>query len=88
MLFYSPTGELLGRVEAYSNALGVKSIAWSPDGSLLSVGSYDQCARLVSAVTWKTVTVLKHVHPRTQVRFDICLRNLGGPPRTERFCSQ
>ena len=60
-------GELLGRLEAYSHALGVKSLSWSPNGTLLAVGSYDQCARLVSPVTWKPVVVLKHVHPKTQV---------------------
>lgn len=54
-------------MEAYSHALGVKSLSWSPNGTLLAVGSYDQCARLVSPVTWKPVVVLKHVHPKTQV---------------------
>lgn len=77
MLFYSPAGELLGRLEAYSNALGVKHSLWSPDGKLLSIGSYDQCARLVSPVTWKPVAVLKHIHPRTRVRMDDCLRVSG-----------
>ena len=67
MLFYSLAGKLVGRLEAYSAALGVKSLAWSPDGTLLSVGSYDQCARLLSPVTWKAVAVLRHVHPKTQV---------------------
>lgn len=66
VLFYSLVGKLVGRLEAYSHALGVKSLAWSPDGTLLSVGSYDQCARLVSPVTWKAVAVLRHVHPKTQ----------------------
>lgn len=66
-MFYSLAGKLVGRLEAYSHALGVKSLAWSPDGTLLSVGSYDQCARLVSPVTWKAVAVLRHVHPKTQV---------------------
>lgn len=68
VLFYSLAGKLVGRLEAYAHALGVKSLAWSPDGTLLSVGSYDQCARLVSPVTWKAVAVLRHVHPKTQVR--------------------
>ncbi|CAM9735982.1 unnamed protein product, partial [Hapterophycus canaliculatus] len=67
VLFYSLAGDLVGRLEAYQHALGVKSMAWSPDGTLLSVGSYDQCARLVSPVTWKAVAVLRHVHPKAQV---------------------
>ncbi|CAM9944228.1 unnamed protein product [Ectocarpus fasciculatus] len=70
VLFYSLAGKLVGRLEAYSHALGVKSMAWSPDGTLLSVGSYDQCARLVSPVTWKAVAVLRHVHPKTQPGFE------------------
>ncbi|CAN0164563.1 unnamed protein product [Ectocarpus sp. 4 AP-2014] len=70
VMFYSLAGKLVGRLEAYSHALGVKSMAWSPDGTLLSVGSYDQCARLVSPVTWKAVAVLRHVHPKTQPGFE------------------
>eukprot|EP00903_Cladosiphon_okamuranus_P005994 g5914.t1 len=70
VLFYSLAGKLVGRLEAYAHALGVKSLAWSPDGTLLSVGSYDQCARLVSPVTWKAVAVLRHVHPKTQPGYE------------------
>lgn len=70
VLFYSLEGKLVGRLEAYPHALGVKSMAWSPDGTLLSVGSYDQCVRLVSPVTWKAVAVLRHVHPKAQVIAD------------------
>ncbi|CAM9930166.1 unnamed protein product [Pylaiella littoralis] len=70
VLFYSLEGKLVGRLEAYSHALGVKSLSWSPDGTLLSVGSYDQCVRLVSPVTWKPVAVLRHVQPKTLPGFE------------------
>lgn len=68
VLFYSLTGELVGRLEAYANALGGRSMSWSPNGTLLAVGSYDQCVRLVSRVSWKPVAVLRHVRPKAQVR--------------------
>lgn len=67
VLFYTLTGQLLARLEPYSNALGARSMAWSPDGTLLAVGSYDQCARLISPVNWKPAAVLRHVHPKNQV---------------------
>lgn len=67
VLFYSQMGQLVARLEPYSNALGARSLSWSPDGSLLAVGSYDQCARLISPVNWKAVAVLRHVHPKNQV---------------------
>ena len=35
-------GKCLTCYRAYSDALGVKSVAWSPSGQLLAVGSYDQ----------------------------------------------
>ncbi len=39
---YTPEGECLATYSAYSDALGIKSIAWSPTGQLLVVGSFDQ----------------------------------------------
>ncbi|CBN78434.1 conserved unknown protein [Ectocarpus siliculosus] len=84
VMFYSLAGKLVGRLEAYSHALGVKSMAWSPDGTLLSVGSYDQCARLVSPVTWKAVAVLRHVHPKTQDVDITYAPALTGPIPSER----
>ena len=44
---YTPEGECLATYSAYSDALGIKSIAWSPTGQLLVVGSFDQ-------VGWQT----------------------------------
>lgn len=63
---YSPDGTLLGRYIAYDNALGVKTVQWSPSGSFLAVGSYDQSVRLLTNNKWSSVAELSHIHPRRQ----------------------
>lgn len=35
-------GEVLVAYSAYQNALGIKSVQWSPSGQLLAIGSFDQ----------------------------------------------
>ncbi|CAM9190897.1 unnamed protein product [Discosporangium mesarthrocarpum] len=35
--------------------------------TLFAIGSYDQCVRLVSPITWQPVAVLRHTHPRNQL---------------------
>ncbi|KAK9144874.1 hypothetical protein Sjap_004777 [Stephania japonica] len=47
VLIYSPDGRCLFRYLAYESGLGVKSVAWSPCGQFLAVGSYDQMLREV-----------------------------------------
>lgn len=42
IFLYSPTGKCLRQYSAYEQALGIKSVAWSPSGELLAIGSYDQ----------------------------------------------
>jgi hypothetical protein len=49
----------------YDDALGVKSVSWSPSGQLLSIGSYDQKVRLLNHMTWKTLA--EHDHTQTKV---------------------
>lgn len=39
---YTLQGRLCGTYSAYENALGIKSVQWSPSSQLLAVGSYDQ----------------------------------------------
>lgn len=42
LLVYDSAGRCLASYSAYKDALGIRTIQWSPDGSLLAVGSYDQ----------------------------------------------
>ena len=42
VVVYGLDGRVLTSYRAYSDALGIKSVAWSPSGQLLAVGSYDQ----------------------------------------------
>jgi len=44
LLVYAADGRKLAQHVAYEHALGIKggSVAWSPSGQLLAVGSYDQ----------------------------------------------
>eukprot|EP00039_Didymoeca_costata_P001462 m.52728 g.52728 ORF g.52728 m.52728 type:complete len:447 (+) comp10813_c0_seq2:160-1500(+) len=57
---YKPNGQLVGEYSAYQNALGVKTATWSPSSQFLAIGSYDECVRLMNAVTWKPVSCHKH----------------------------
>ncbi|EQC39534.1 hypothetical protein SDRG_02972 [Saprolegnia diclina VS20] len=60
LLFYAPDGSLLQSYEAYQHALGVKSLAWSPTGQFLAVGSYDERVRILSHMHYKPVAELEH----------------------------
>ncbi|KAJ8320294.1 hypothetical protein KUTeg_001881 [Tegillarca granosa] len=42
VLLYSVDGRCIAKYSAYDNALGVKSIAWSPTSQFLALGSYDE----------------------------------------------
>lgn len=61
VLIYSPDGRCLFKYQAYENGLGVKTVAWSPCGQFLGVGSYDQAVRILNHLTWKPVA--EFVHP-------------------------
>ncbi|GAB4821177.1 hypothetical protein N2152v2_008223 [Parachlorella kessleri] len=65
---YTPEGECLTCYQAYSEGLGVKSLAWSPSGQLLAVGSFDQEVRVLNHVTWNPLA--RFAHPA----------NVSGPP--------
>ncbi|RDD42428.1 WD repeat-containing protein WRAP73 [Trichoplax sp. H2] len=60
VLLYSLDGRPLMSYSAYDNALGIKSVAWSPSGQFLSIGSYDQMVRLLNNITWKPVARFLH----------------------------
>lgn len=38
----NPDGETLAKYSAYTNALGIKTVEWSPSGQMLIIGSFDQ----------------------------------------------
>lgn len=42
MVVHAPDGSCLAEYSAYSDALGIKSLQWSPSGQMLCLGSYDQ----------------------------------------------
>jgi len=42
LLVYSSKGHCLSSYCAYQDALGIRSVAWSPSGQMLAIGSYDQ----------------------------------------------
>ncbi|RQM23021.1 hypothetical protein B5M09_010808 [Aphanomyces astaci] len=45
---------------AYQHALGIKSMAWSPSGQFLALGSFDEKVRLMSHMHWKCIAELDH----------------------------
>ena len=42
ILLYSTKGSKIGTFSAYSDALGIKCVNWSPQGQAIAVGSYNQ----------------------------------------------
>lgn len=75
MLIYSPDGRCLFKYQAYESGLGVKTVAWSPCGQFLGVGSYDQAVRVLNHLTWKSVAEFAHPNvvrnPVTAVVFKV-----------------
>ncbi|KAF6261305.1 quinon protein alcohol dehydrogenase-like superfamily [Scenedesmus sp. NREL 46B-D3] len=63
VLVLGPDGASLGSYSAYGDGLGVRSVAWSPGGDLLAVGSYDQVVRVLNSVTWQPLLECQHGSP-------------------------
>eukprot|EP01112_Ceratiomyxa_fruticulosa_P007573 TRINITY_DN1970_c0_g1_i3.p1 TRINITY_DN1970_c0_g1~~TRINITY_DN1970_c0_g1_i3.p1 ORF type:complete len:452 (-),score=74.72 TRINITY_DN1970_c0_g1_i3:49-1404(-) len=60
LLVYSPDGRLLSRYQAYENALGIRTVQWSPNSQFVSVGSFDQKLRILNHITWKILAEFSH----------------------------
>lgn len=54
--------------------MGVKTISWSPTGSFLAIGSFDESVRFLNPLTWKCSGEFAHVHPRLLPRSCKCDR--------------
>lgn len=61
VLLYTLDGRCVSKFSAYDSALGIKSLAWSPTGQFLALGSYDEKLRILNHITWKAVAT--HSHP-------------------------
>jgi WD40 repeat protein len=60
VVIYSPDGTMIKSYSAYEDALGIKTIQWSPSSQLLAIGSYDGKARILNNLTWKVITDFSH----------------------------
>ncbi|DAZ96823.1 TPA: hypothetical protein N0F65_007084 [Lagenidium giganteum] len=67
VLFYSIDGKLLAKYQAYENALGLKSMAWSSSGQFIALGSYDDHLRVLSHLNWKPMVELDHTTIATKL---------------------
>jgi len=74
---YTPSGDVLANYEAYSSALGIRTLSFyrppisgatfgitSPATQLMAVGSYDGKIRLMSMTSWSPALLLPLAHPR------------------------
>lgn len=59
-LIYTPRGQKLAQFQAYENALGIKSLSFSPRSRFMAVGSYDQVCRVFNTLTWRSLADYKH----------------------------
>ena len=57
---YTPEGDCLVAYSAYKGPLGIQSMAWSPSGQLLALGSFDQEVRVLNHVTWSPLAQFSH----------------------------
>ncbi len=56
----TPQGEILTVYSAYPNALGIKSVEWSPSGQMLAVGSFDQAGLPVTYLLSMSGSITGH----------------------------
>lgn len=61
VIIYQADGIKIAQYKAYSDALGVKSVQWSPNGQFLAVGSFDQKVRVFNYLTWRLLAEFDHL---------------------------
>lgn len=64
MSIYTAAGIQVTTFSAYENALGIKTVRWSPNSQILAIGSYDDKIRLLNCITWKVIAELE---PKAQL---------------------
>lgn len=67
VLFYTAEGTLLSKYEAYKDALGLRTMSWSPGGDFIALGSYDDHLRILNSLTWQPVADIAHDVIATQL---------------------
>ena len=60
VLIYSVNGDLREKIQPYEKYMGVKAVAFSPNGLYLGIGGYDQIVRVINANTWNVVDLFIH----------------------------
>ncbi|XP_028394144.1 WD repeat-containing protein WRAP73-like [Dendronephthya gigantea] len=66
---YSMDGRCMSTYDPPCFGLGVKTVAWSPTGQFLAIGSYDEKCRVFNHLTWRTVA--EHLHPQQMEKGDV-----------------
>lgn len=59
MLIYSAVGTKVGSFQRSASVLGIKHVAWSPNGRHLALGGYDGVVRVLESESWQPISVVK-----------------------------
>jgi WD40 repeat protein len=57
---YSLNGTLIKEISQKEESLGIKKIAWEPNGRYVAIGSYDSKIRLLKYKSWKIIAEFSH----------------------------
>ncbi|BFZ56168.1 hypothetical protein PYCC9005_003210 [Savitreella phatthalungensis] len=59
-LFYTAAGSLMRDFRAYDIGLGIRSVAWSPQGDTVALASCDGIVRMLDSLTLSPLVEIKH----------------------------